>query len=121
MPIGTKVDLLSNRNSLHQVEHGVSSVTGEGVDALRDMIAQWLCENSPARSPLLESVARCHENLKAAQQAIDRAQLIHQQSAGEDLVAMELRLALEEIGQIVGVVYTDDILDRVFSRFCIGK
>ena len=42
-------------------------------------------------------------------------------SAGDELVAAELRLALDELGKVVGAVYTDDLLDRVFSRFCIGK
>jgi len=37
------------------------------------------------------------------------------------LVAAEVRGALDELGQVVGAVYTEDLLDRVFSRFCIGK
>jgi tRNA modification GTPase len=41
--------------------------------------------------------------------------------AGEELAAAEIRLALEEVGRVVGAVYTEDILDRVFSRFCVGK
>ena len=40
---------------------------------------------------------------------------------GEELVAIEIREALQHLGQIVGQVYTDDILDRIFSKFCIGK
>ena len=40
---------------------------------------------------------------------------------GEELIAAEIRLALADLGKVVGAVYTDDILDRVFSRFCIGK
>ena len=39
----------------------------------------------------------------------------------EELAAAEIRVALEELGKVVGAVYTDDILDRIFSRFCIGK
>ena len=38
-----------------------------------------------------------------------------------EVLALELRSALEELGAIVGAVYTDDLLDRIFSRFCIGK
>jgi tRNA modification GTPase len=38
-----------------------------------------------------------------------------------ELLALELRGALEALGQMVGAVYTDDLLDRIFSRFCIGK
>jgi tRNA modification GTPase len=44
-----------------------------------------------------------------------------QQVGGDELVAAELRLALDELAQVVGAVYTEDILDRIFSRFCIGK
>ena len=42
-------------------------------------------------------------------------------SAGDELVAAEIRVALAELGKVVGTVYTDDLLDRIFSTFCIGK
>ena len=38
-----------------------------------------------------------------------------------ELLALDLRLALDHIGQLVGTVYTNDLLDRIFSRFCIGR
>jgi tRNA modification GTPase len=38
-----------------------------------------------------------------------------------ELVAAGLRQALDHVGCMVGAIYTDDILDRVFRRFCIGK
>jgi tRNA modification GTPase len=40
---------------------------------------------------------------------------------GDELIAAEIHTALHEIGKVVGAVSTDDILDRVFSSFCIGK
>ena len=40
---------------------------------------------------------------------------------GHELVAIDLRKALDTIGEITGEVLTDDILDRIFSEFCIGK
>ena len=39
----------------------------------------------------------------------------------QELAATEIRLALEELGKVAGAVYTDDVLERIFSRFCIGK
>jgi tRNA modification GTPase len=36
-------------------------------------------------------------------------------------VALALRGALDQLGEMVGAVYTNDLLDRIFSRFCIGK
>ena len=50
-----------------------------------------------------------------------RDQFGGQRVSGEELVGSELRVALDALGKVVGAVYTDDILDRVFSRFCIGK
>ncbi len=38
-----------------------------------------------------------------------------------ELLALALREALEQVGEMAGAVYTDDLLDRIFSRFCIGK
>jgi tRNA modification GTPase len=67
-----------------------------------------------------ETAVRASESVIDARDAIDRALAIVQ-SFGEELVAMEVRTALEHLGRIVGAIYTDDILDRVFSRFCIGK
>ena len=45
--------------------------------------------------------------------------LLH--GGGDELVAIDLRQALDELGKVVGDVVTDDILDRIFRRFCIGK
>jgi tRNA modification GTPase len=59
--------------------------------------------------------------LHDANAAITRAEEAVAAKAGEELVAAELRLALDELGRVVGAVYTDDVLDRIFSRFCIGK
>ncbi|MBI1344948.1 GTP-binding protein [bacterium] len=83
------------------------------------------CLNDPAardRSWLGSSAARCEQSLVGAAEALSHAvQLAEQPGSGEELIAGELRLALEHLGEIVGVVYTDDLLDRIFSKFCIGK
>ncbi len=56
-----------------------------------------------------------------AAQCLDRAQQLASMKGHDELVAAEIRAALHELGKVVGAVYTDDILDRIFSRFCIGK
>jgi tRNA modification GTPase len=38
-----------------------------------------------------------------------------------EILALELRTALDQLGEMVGAIYTDDLLDRIFSKFCIGK
>jgi len=96
-----------------------SSVTGEGLERLRAAICERLTETTA--TGVAGTAVRCHDSLRQAQSALDRAGKITRQALGDELVAAEIRVALEELGKVVGVVYTDDILDRIFSRFCIGK
>ena len=67
------------------------------------------------------TAVRCRDALRMVRDSVARATALAEAESGDELVAAELRVALDELGQIVGVIYTDDILDRVFSRFCIGK
>jgi tRNA modification GTPase len=64
---------------------------------------------------------RCAESLRAVGEALGRARELNASAAGDELVAAEMRVVLGELGKVAGAVYTDDILDRIFSRFCIGK
>jgi tRNA modification GTPase len=56
-----------------------------------------------------------------AADSLDRALETAQRRQGDELVSVELRDALDSLGEVIGASCTDDILDRVFSRFCIGK
>ncbi len=68
------------------------------------------------------TAARCRETLESVLESLTRAeQAAVVTEAGDELIAVDLRGALEQLGVILGVIYTDDILDRVFSKFCIGK
>jgi tRNA modification GTPase len=96
-----------------------SSHTGAGLDDLRRTIAARLAELSSGA--VASTAARCGESLDRAATALVRATELAALQAGEELVAAEVRAALEGLGEVAGAVYTDDILDRVFSRFCIGK
>ena len=99
-----------------------SSATGQGLDELRDRLrAAAVARRGEAGGVVLATAARCHESLRGAAQALAAAHALVTQRAGEELVAAELRAALDDLGQVVGAVYTEDLLDRIFSRFCIGK
>jgi tRNA modification GTPase len=97
-----------------------SSRTGEGIDALKHAIAVRLREQA-ADAALVHTAARCGESLDLAAAALARAGNLAARGAGDELVAAEVRTALVALGEVAGAVYTDDVLDRVFSRFCIGK
>jgi tRNA modification GTPase len=98
-----------------------SAATGEGLDELRSAIARHLRGgNAEADSPA-STGARCRDSLEGAATALGSAAQTLRDGGGEELVALDLRLALDELGKVVGAVVTDDILDRIFQRFCIGK
>jgi tRNA modification GTPase len=120
--VWTKCDSLSPAEAGRLPMGGLktSSRTGEGRGALRQAIAAAL--ESRRTEPVVAGTAdRCRESLRLASAALARARQAAEASVGEELVAAEVRLALDELGLVVGAVYTDDVLDRVFSRFCIGK
>jgi tRNA modification GTPase len=68
------------------------------------------------------TAARCRETLASVATSLERAdQAARIDAVGDELIAADLRCALDQLGSILGVIYTDDVLDRVFSKFCIGK
>lgn len=99
-----------------------SSASGEGLDLLRERIRERLQQSlPPEEGVVLATSLRCRESLRLAAESLARAAEIARQAAGEELIAAELRVALDQLGQVVGAVCTEDVLDRIFSRFCIGK
>lgn len=99
----------------------VSGRTGLGLDALRREISRHLQSANSSRELVGTTAARCLESLRRAAESLDRAIETVASETDQVLLALEIREALDALGEIVGAVYTDDLLDRVFSRFCIGK
>lgn len=99
-----------------------SAKTGTGLADLHAAIAEYIREDLHVETNIVaDTLVRCRTSVDAAAACLLRARRLARQRLGEELVALELRRALEELGSVVGAVYTDDILDRIFSRFCIGK
>lgn len=90
-----------------------------GLSHLRAVLRSTLAERVQDAGSV--TAERCAGSLRAAAAGVAAAQDLCAAGGDEELIAVELRLALDQLGQVVGAVYTDDILDRVFSRFCIGK
>lgn len=92
------------------------------LDTLRAAISTILSTLGETEQSVVNStVLRAAESLHDAQRSVRRALDATRRQLGEEIVAAEVRLALEGLGLVVGTVYTDDILDLVFGRFCIGK
>jgi tRNA modification GTPase len=98
-----------------------SSRTGQGIAELRSAIARALSAAPVESTAVMGTAERCRDSLRLAAESLARAADAARAGLGEELVAAEVRTALDGLGQVVGAVYTEDVLDRVFSRFCIGK
>ncbi len=100
----------------------VSNVTGEGIDALRRAIGAAL--GAPGARPV-ESVALATERHRAAarraRESLAAARATAAAGFGAELVAVDLRAAVGALREILGDVTPDDLLGRIFARFCIGK
>jgi tRNA modification GTPase len=96
----------------------VSALTGDGVDLLRAEVRERLCGAGPREDPVLTDV-RQSAALEQAVVALTRAS--HALPLGEEIVLEDLRAALSAVGEITGEVANDDLYDRIFSTFCIGK
>jgi len=100
----------------------VSAHSGAGLAELKSAVLQILDARGQHVGELLGSTAaRCRDSLRSVQEALRNAAILLNDDAGDELIAVELRAALEQTGLIAGQVTTDDLLDRVFTRFCIGK
>ena len=98
-----------------------SAVTGAGLPELRSAIVAELRSREASEGSLSSTGARCGGSLKRAAAALRSAASMIADQGGDELVAFDLRLAVEELGSVIGAVVTDDILDLIFRRFCIGK
>ncbi len=101
--------------------HPTSAATGRGIVALRAAIAAELRSRAQDAGPIAGTAARSGQALARAGDALREAAATLRLGGGDELIAVDLRRALDDLGLIVGAVVTDDLLDRIFRRFCIGK
>jgi tRNA modification GTPase len=120
MQIVTKGDLFESKSAADALV--VSAQTRDGLPELAAAIAARLSRDGADGAHLLgTTAARSFDSLSHAQESLDRALAIARDETDQELLAIEVRETLHELGKIAGAVYTDDILDRIFSKFCIGK
>lgn len=113
--VATKLDL---GGSTRSGEVGVSAMTGAGLPELIELVASRLGKLGEAE-PALVTRERQRVAVADAAAAIERAVLLpHEQP---ELIAEELRLAVRALERLIGKVDVEDVLDSLFSGFCIGK
>ncbi|MFM7100459.1 MAG: tRNA uridine-5-carboxymethylaminomethyl(34) synthesis GTPase MnmE [Verrucomicrobiota bacterium] len=102
---------------------GVSCRTGAGLEELRQRLAGLVLNGrgSGAGDPDQAINARHHDALRRAEEALARCATALERGEPPDLAALDLRLGVQAVGEVVGRTTTEDLLDRIFSTFCLGK
>ncbi|HOY57155.1 MAG TPA: tRNA uridine-5-carboxymethylaminomethyl(34) synthesis GTPase MnmE [Verrucomicrobiota bacterium] len=100
----------------------VSCLTGAGIESLKDALKKliWRGDVRPEGLDVIIN-ARHQDALRRAREGAMRSRDALRQDLPLDVVALDLRIAVNAVGEIVGATATDDLLDVVFSQFCIGK
>jgi tRNA modification GTPase len=100
----------------------LSCNSGEGLDGLRGAIREALDFGEADWGEHAVAInARHRDCLRRADESLETAAVLLESGAAAELAALELRGALEALGEISGKVDTEEILGAIFSRFCIGK
>jgi tRNA modification GTPase len=118
--VQTKSDLTPLWNCDEAIS--VSTLQPGGCELLKKRLATFLLSQLTTNSESVGTTAvRCREALTQAAHHLESALTACQSCLSREFIAGDLRLAVEDLGLVLGSVVTDDILDRIFSRFCIGK
>ena len=101
----------------------LSVTTGFGFSELCSKIKEKLTSDLSVsdESALVIENDRQRENLSRASSSLTAAKLALKEDLPLDIVSMDIQEALEALGELTGEVTTDDILDRIFGSFCVGK
>jgi tRNA modification GTPase len=123
--VRNKIDLparLELPDGLKAPMAGVCCLSGQGIEELKDAIKELIWAGE-IRAEMLQVMinSRHQEALNRARAATQRALEALRAEQTPELAAMDLRIAVNAVGEIVGKTSTEDLLDAIFSQFCIGK
>ena len=115
--VKTKADINKNKNKKADIE--ISSKTNLGINTLLKTIYSCLSSLEPKETSLITSERQISHSKKAlnALNRIKKLSIIEE----TELIAEELRLASKHISNITSLIDNEDVLDKIFSSFCIGK
>ena len=100
----------------------ISAQAGTGLDALRETIAGRVrALEGDLGDGALPNKEREVEALRRTAQHLSEAERSLTEDMGTDFISIDLRGAYETLGEILGETVDTDLIDRIFSEFCIGK
>ncbi|MDP6933723.1 MAG: 50S ribosome-binding GTPase, partial [Myxococcota bacterium] len=119
--VGTHLDLLDSEPSAGRVDVAVSNATGEGLADLQEAILLALVETPDPHMTMVATSQRQHELFGCMAGHLGQASEALTGHLGPAVAAEEVTRALLRLDELTGVDAREGVLDRLFSRFCIGK
>ncbi|NBC25560.1 MAG: tRNA uridine-5-carboxymethylaminomethyl(34) synthesis GTPase MnmE [Bacteroidetes bacterium] len=121
--IGTKLDIDDHSEEERiQYDLKISAIEEQNIDQLKKEMKRRALESKDYdTSSLLVTSSRHRDSLQKARENVHRAITALDQGMTGDFLSIDLRAALKDLGTITGEITNEDVLDSIFSRFCIGK
>jgi len=99
----------------------ISALKNEGIEKLKEIIYDTFITEGVNISEFLLTSVRHKTLLENAMESLEKAHQSAEKKMSDEFIAMDMRTALNFLGEITGDVTTEEILDRIFSNFCVGK
>ena len=124
--VASKKDLVKSSRSMGLIGGDtpsveVSALTGEGLDKLGKLVAELFPREEAAPYGQLLTNARQEEAARRAREAVHRALEALQAGVTPDALLTDVEEALAALGELTGQSVREDVTDRIFSKFCVGK
>jgi tRNA modification GTPase len=120
--IANKSDLLKENIENFPSNHiRISAKIKQDVENLKQMIFNEVINSSIDTSGIIVTNERHHHLLNIAGEYLKNVSIGLKNDTPADLVAIDIRAAIQTLGEITGTISTDDLLGNIFSKFCIGK
>ena len=99
----------------------ISAKTGTGLKNLKEAIYNFAIKDEREGDSIVITRERHRDHLKQATTALDSACKNLYAGYSEELIAVDINLAIEHLGSVLGKTFVEDLLDKIFGQFCIGK
>jgi tRNA modification GTPase len=123
-----KIDLQAERTLLRCIPEEIlvvetSAVENMGIEKLKDVLLRKVFDQTQVEDneSVIISNERHYSALLKAKQSLTSALESLKTEKSEEFIAVDLRTAIDSLGEIIGIVTTEEILNNIFSKFCIGK
>jgi tRNA modification GTPase len=120
--VWNKADLCPTAHNVSFPSIYISALTGEGLDKLKEAISHCIWKNGPpAKDELILTSYRHKEALDSAGSLLSQVIAGLENSLSPEFISFDMRKCLVELGTILGMNISEEILSSIFSKFCIGK